>query len=209
MLACRPRLFHPVSCRSPYHRPNSKVSPFEIWTDAASAENAFRSGLVTLENGPRPPNAAVDSIAIGPLQSERPSATTSFKLTTNVPSPCAKICSTLTCTSSPATKNTTRSPTPRQRSSIPDFRKAGRCLANARQDHLAIFSMTECPALTHPWPLASLSSRAVQRVRRRAAATAALSLFGNWTKRPPHLKNSTQSILEPSTAARLFRFGWP
>ena len=105
------RLFHPVSCRSPYHRPNSKVSPFEIWTDAASTENAFRSGLVTWENDPRPPNAPVDSIAVGPLQSERPSATTSFKLTTNVPSPCAKICSTLTCTSSPATKNTTRSPT--------------------------------------------------------------------------------------------------
>jgi hypothetical protein len=38
------------------------------------------------------------------------------------------------------TKNTTRSPTPRQRSSIPDFRKAGRCLANARQYHLAIFN---------------------------------------------------------------------
>ena len=91
----------------------SKVSPFEIWTDAASPENAFRSGLVTWENDPHPPNAAVDSIAIGPLQSARPSATTSFKLTTNVPSPCggAKICWTLTCTSSPATNNTIRSPT--------------------------------------------------------------------------------------------------
>ena len=62
-----------VSCRSPYHRPNSKVSPFEIWTDAASAENAFRSGLVTWENDPRPPNAAVDSIAIGPLRPQLPS----------------------------------------------------------------------------------------------------------------------------------------
>jgi hypothetical protein len=72
-LACRPRLFHPVSCRSPYHRPNSKVRPFEIWTDAASAENAFRSGLVTWENDPRPPNAAVDSIAIGPLRPQLPS----------------------------------------------------------------------------------------------------------------------------------------
>jgi hypothetical protein len=46
------------------------------------------------------------------------------------------------------TKNTTRSPTPRRRSSIPDFRKAGRCLANARQYHLAIFN-TDAGELVH------------------------------------------------------------
>jgi hypothetical protein len=31
----------------------------EIWPDAASAENAFRSGLVTWENDPHPPDAPV------------------------------------------------------------------------------------------------------------------------------------------------------
>jgi integrase len=31
----------------------------EIWPDAATAENAFRSGLVTWENDPRPPDAPV------------------------------------------------------------------------------------------------------------------------------------------------------
>jgi hypothetical protein len=31
----------------------------EIWTDAASAENAFRDGLVTWENDPHPPDASV------------------------------------------------------------------------------------------------------------------------------------------------------
>ena len=31
----------------------------EIWSDAASAENAFRSGLVTWENDPRQPDAPI------------------------------------------------------------------------------------------------------------------------------------------------------
>ena len=31
----------------------------EIWPDAASAENAFRSGLVTWENDQHPPDAPV------------------------------------------------------------------------------------------------------------------------------------------------------
>jgi hypothetical protein len=31
----------------------------EIWPDAASAENAFRGGLVTWENDPQPPDAPV------------------------------------------------------------------------------------------------------------------------------------------------------
>jgi hypothetical protein len=31
----------------------------EVWPDAASAENAFRDGLITWENDPDPPEALV------------------------------------------------------------------------------------------------------------------------------------------------------
>src|ERR1700730_17663121 len=62
-VAWRPRLFHPVSCRSPYHRPNSKVSPFEIWTDAASAVAGWSPGKMIHAH-----SAPVDTIAIGPFR---------------------------------------------------------------------------------------------------------------------------------------------
>ena len=145
-VACRPRLFHPVSCRSPYHRPNSKGSPFEIWTDAASPENAFRSGLVTWENDPRPPNAAVDSICYR-APSERASFGHNFLQTHNE---CAFSLRQDLLDSHvhqlPGDQEHNKITYPRQRSSIPDFRKAGRCFANARQYHLAIFN-TEDDAL--------------------------------------------------------------